>query len=63
MARPINKLPKIERPKAVPEMKLETIPVFATTLELNLTNLEPYSEAEMNVNIDLGLDQIEEREE
>lgn len=60
MVRPIDKLPKIERLKAAPEMSLKTVPVFATTLELNLTNLEPYTDAEMNVNIDLGLDQIEE---
>ena len=63
MVRPINKLPKIERLKAAPEMKIETMPAYPTTLELNLTNLEPYTEAEMNVNIDLGLDQIEEQEE
>ena len=63
MARPIEKILKIERPKALPEMKLDTIETFPTTLELDLTNIEPYVEPEMNVNIDLGLDQLEEPEE
>ena len=64
MARPIEKLLKIEHPKTVSEMKrLDTMQVFPTTIELGLTNIEPCTGPEMNVKIDLGLDQIEEQEE
>jgi hypothetical protein len=63
VARPVEKILKIERPKTIPEMKLDTIEAFPSALELDLTNIEPYVEPKMNVNIDLGLDQLEEPEE
>jgi len=63
MARNIEKLLKIERPREVSEMKLDIIEVFPTTLRLDLMDIEPYAEPEINVHIDLGLDQLEEQEE
>ncbi len=63
MVRNIEKLLKIERPREVSEMKLDTIEVFPTTLRLDLMDIEPYTEPGINVHIDLGLDQLEETEE
>jgi hypothetical protein len=63
MARPIEKLLKIQQPKRITKMTLETPQTVPTTvLKLDLPNLEPYTEAEMNIKIDLGLDQLETEE-
>jgi hypothetical protein len=63
MARNIEKLLKIERPKEVPKLNLETIETIPTSLTLDLVDIEPYAEPRVTVNIDLGLDQLEEPEE
>ncbi len=64
MGRPAEKFLKIEPPKQVSEMKLEPPEIFPSTLlKLDLTNLEPYTEPEMKINVNLGLDQLEESEE
>ena len=63
MARNLEKLIKIERPKEIPEMKLEPIEPFHVIPKLDLENIEPYTEPGIAVNIDLGLDQREEQEE
>jgi hypothetical protein len=63
MARNIEKLLKIERPKEVPKLSLDTIEVIPTSLTLDLVDIEPYAEPKVTVNIDLGLDQLEEQEE
>jgi hypothetical protein len=63
MARNIEKLLKIERPKEVPKLNLETIETIPTSLTLDLVDIEPYAEPKVTVNIDLGLDQLEEQEE
>jgi hypothetical protein len=63
MVRNIEKLIKIEHPREVSEMKLDTIEVFPTTFKLDLTNIEPYTEPAISCHIDLGLDQLEEQEE
>lgn len=61
MVRNIENL--IERPKEVSEMKRETLETFPTIPKLGLTNIEPYTESGLPVQIDLGLDQLEEPEE
>ena len=63
MARNLEKLIKIERPKEIPEMELETIEPFPVIPKLDLENIEPYTEPGIALNIDLGLDHLEEQEE
>jgi CO dehydrogenase/acetyl-CoA synthase gamma subunit (corrinoid Fe-S protein) len=63
MDRNVEKLIKIEHPKEIPEMKLNTIEPFSTIPKLDLVNIEPYTEPGITVHVDLGLDQIEEPEE
>jgi hypothetical protein len=63
MARNIEKLLKIERPGDVSTLTLEPIEVIPTTPRLDLVDIEPYAEPRVTVNIDLGLDQLEEPEE
>jgi hypothetical protein len=63
MVRSMEKIMKIECPKRVPKLKTETIDVVPKPLELNLANIEPYTEPGIVVQIDLNLDQLEEPEE
>jgi hypothetical protein len=63
MARHIEKLLKIESPREVPKMSFDTIEAIPTNLTLDLVNIEPYAEPRVTLNIDLGLDQLEEQEE
>ena len=63
MARNIEKLLKIESPREVSKLTLDTIEVIPTSLRLDLVDIEPYTEPRVTVNIDLGLDQLEEQEE
>jgi len=63
MARNMEKLIKLEHPKEIPEMKLDTIEPFTTIPKLDLVNIEPYTEPRITLNVDLGLDQLEETEE
>ncbi|MGD9131001.1 MAG: hypothetical protein PVH73_05445 [Candidatus Bathyarchaeota archaeon] len=63
MARNIEKLIKIEHPKEISEMKLDTIEPFPIIPKLDLENIEPYTEPGIAVHVDLGLDQLEESEE
>ena len=63
MARNIEKLIKIEHPKEISEMKLDTIEPFPTNPKLDLVNIEPYTEPAITVHVDLGLDQLEEPED
>ncbi|HDQ07144.1 MAG TPA: hypothetical protein ENN36_10560 [Candidatus Bathyarchaeota archaeon] len=63
MAKNIEKLIKIEHPKEISEMKLDSIEPFPAIPELDLVNIEPYTEPGISVHVDLGLDQIEETEE
>jgi hypothetical protein len=63
MARNMEKLIKIEHPKEISEMKIDTIEPFPAIPKLDLVNIEPYTEPGITLNIDLGLDQLEEPEE
>jgi hypothetical protein len=63
MARNIEKLLKIESPREVSKLTLDKIEVIPTSLRLDLVDIEPYTEPRVTVNIDLGLDQLEEQEE
>jgi hypothetical protein len=60
MARTIEKLIKIERPREISEMKLDTLEVFPVIPKLDLMNIEPCTESGITVRVDLGLDQLEE---
>ena len=59
----MEKLLKIERPKRVCDLKINMIEVVPPTLTLDLVNIEPRTEPSVTVNVDLGLDQLEETEE
>jgi len=61
MARNIEKLLKIERPREVTKLTLDK--VIPPSLRLDIVNIEPYTEPKVTVNIDLGLDQLEKPEE
>jgi hypothetical protein len=63
MVRPIEKLIKIEHPRKLSEMKLETLEVCPALPKLDLMDIEPYTEPGIAVHVDLGLDQLEEQEE
>ena len=63
MDRNTEKIIKIECPKEISEMKLDTIQSFPTIPKLDLVNIEPYTEPGITVHVDLGLNQIEESEE
>jgi len=63
MARNIEKLLKIESPREVSKLTLDKVEVIPTSLRLDLVDIEPYTEPRVTVNIDLGLDQLEEQEE
>ena len=60
MARNIEKLIKIEQPKKISEMKLDTLEAFPANPKLDLMNIEPCTESGIVVHVDLDLDQLEE---
>ena len=60
MARNIEKLIKIERPREISEMKLNPIEDFPAIPKLDLMDIEPCTKAEIAVHVNLGLDQLEE---
>ena len=60
MARNIEKLIKIERPREISEMKLNPIEAFPAIPKLDLMDIEPCTKTEIAVHVDLGLDQLEE---
>ncbi|MCW4015196.1 MAG: hypothetical protein NWF06_02390 [Candidatus Bathyarchaeota archaeon] len=63
MVRNIEKLIKIEHPREISEMKIDTLETFPAIPTLDLMDIEPYTEPALPVHIDLGLDQLEEKEE
>ena len=63
MVRNLEKIVKLERPADLSEMTIKSIDTCSTLIKLDLTNIEPYTEAGPIIHVDLGLDQIEEPEE
>jgi hypothetical protein len=63
VVRNLEKLVKLERPADLSEMAMQSIDTCPTLIKLDLTNIEPFTEAGPIVHVDLGLDQIEELEE
>jgi len=63
MVRNLEKLIKIEHPREISEMKLDTIQCFPTIPKLDLMDIELYTKARITCHIELGLDQLEEQEE
>jgi hypothetical protein len=60
MVRNIEKLLKIEQPRKLSEMKLNTVECFPAIPELDLMDIEACTEPGIKVHVDLGLDQLEE---
>jgi len=58
----MEKLLKIERLKRDSDLNLNTIKIIHPTLKLDLIDIENCIESNLTVNIDLGLDQLEESE-
>jgi hypothetical protein len=58
----MEKLLKIERLKRDSDLNLNTIKIINPTLKLDLINIENCNESNVTVNVDLGLDQLEESE-
>ena len=63
MARTLENLVKIERPRELTERKLDKLETFPTTPTLDLMDIEPCTEPGITIHVDLGLDQLEEQEE
>ena len=63
MVRNMEKLLKIERSQGVPKLNPDTIEVVPNPLDLELINIDPYTEPRTTIHIDLELDQIEDTEE
>ncbi|MFZ7137272.1 MAG: hypothetical protein ACOWW1_02470 [archaeon] len=63
MVRNLEKLVKLQHPTDLSELAIQAIDTCPSLIKLDLTNIEPYTEAGPIVHIDLGLDQIEELEE
>ncbi|MEJ2242943.1 MAG: hypothetical protein P8X87_00150 [Candidatus Bathyarchaeota archaeon] len=62
MVRNLEKLVKLERPTDLSEVTIKSIDNCSPLIKLDLTNIEPYTEAGPIVHVNLGLDQIEEHE-
>jgi hypothetical protein len=60
MVKPIEKLIKIEQPRKISEMQLNSIEIFPAIPKLDLMDIELCTESSIAVQVDLGLDQIEE---
>jgi hypothetical protein len=58
----MEKLLKISRLKRDSDLNLNTIKIIHPTLKLDLIDIENCNESNLTVNIDLGLDQLEESE-
>lgn len=58
----MEKLLKIDRLKRDSDLNLNTIKIIHPTLKLDLIDIENCNESNLTVNIDLGLDQLEESE-
>jgi len=63
MVRQVGKILEVTRPKAVSKVTSDTPKVASETLAPNLSNIDPYTETERPIRIDLNLDQLEDAEE
>jgi hypothetical protein len=64
MAKQVSKVLQITRPEVVPKVAPNASPKAAIeTVALNLFDIDPHTEPEGPLNIDLDLDQIEDSEE
>jgi len=63
MDRNMEKLLKIDRPKRICDLVRGTIEIVHPTFLLDLVNIESWNEPTVTINLDLGLDQLEECDE
>ena len=64
MAKQVSKVLQVTRHEVVPEVAPDASPkAVSETVTLNLFDIDPYTEPESPLNIDLDLDQIEDSEE
>jgi hypothetical protein len=62
MVKVMDKLLKIESPKRICDLALDSLKI-PTTLTLDLIDIEQWNDSKIKVNVDLGLDQLEDFEE
>jgi hypothetical protein len=58
----MDKLLKIEPPKRICDLSLDSLKI-TTNLTLDLVDIESWNDSKIKVNVDLGLDQLEDLEE
>ena len=63
MVRRLDKVLEATRPEVVPEVVPNSPRVASETLVPNLFDIDPYTEPERPIRIDLDLDQLEDAEE
>ena len=63
MVRQVDKVLEATRPEVVPKVVPNSTRVASETLVPNLFNIDPYTEPERPIRIDLDLDQLEDAEE
>jgi hypothetical protein len=63
MDKNMEKLLKIDRPKRICDLAQGTIEIVYPTFLLDLVNIESWNEPPVTIDLDLGLDQLEECEE
>ena len=63
MVRHVDKILEATRPEVVPEVVSNSPRVASETLVPNLVDIDPYTEPERPIRIDLDLDQLEDAEE
>ncbi len=62
MVKIMDKILKIEPPKRISDLDLESLKI-PTILALDLVDIESWNDSKIKVNVDLGLDQLEDFEE
>jgi len=63
MVKQVGKILEVTRPKGVPKVTHDTPRVASENLALNLFDIDPRTEPERPIRIDLNLDQLEDAEE
>jgi len=63
MVKQVGKILEVTRPEVVPKVTNDTPTVASETLALNLFDIDPHTEPERPIRIDLNLDQLEDVEE
>lgn len=61
MVKIMDKILKIDPPKRISDLDIDSLKI--STITLDLVDIERWNDSKIKVNIDLGLDQLEDFEE